>query len=238
MHEGRGYIPIDQVLEKIQRVNPWLTEINFYDACDYLDELYGLVGAPNVYLERTTGNSLIRPHIEIQGYAGELPIDFLDVNPGGVRDASDQTVYQWATGSFRKAPSLTGKSEKLSTGDKRYYIENGLIYTNKDNVTLQLSYKAMPIDDRGFPLVPNRPKFIEAAKWYIAEQEAWKKWSVGKLSDKVYKEVTANSAWYQGAAGTEAKNPHPDRLESFKNMFSRLYPKVDFQQSSFKFAGV
>jgi|SRR6056297_46556 len=238
MKEGRQYIAIDRVLEKVQRDNPWIDDLNFYDACDYLDELYGLIGAPGTLFDQVTGNSLIRPHVSITDYAGQLPVDFVEINPGGVRDATDEVVYQRSSSSFIKSANQLGEKDKKKIGNRTYYIENGYIYTNKDDVTLQLSYKSMPVDDRGFPMLPDTPKFVEAAKWFIAEKQAWKKYSVGKLPQAVWDEITQNSYWYNGAAASESKLPDPERMHTWRNMFVRLYPRVDFQQSSFKFAGI
>lgn len=238
MKEGVQYIAIDRVLEKVQRDNPWIDGLNFYDACDYLDEVFGLIGAPGAYMDRVTGNSLIRPHVEIKDYAGELPVDFIEIKAGGVRDADNQIVYRRSSSSFIKSAAQLGKKDKQQVGERTYYIENGYIYTNQDDVTLQLSYKAAPVDDRGFPMLPDKPKFVQAVYWYVAEKEGWKKWSVGKLPDKVWNEIAQNAAFYQGAAASESKMPDPERLETFKNMYVRLYPRVNFHQSSFKFAGV
>lgn len=238
MKEGRQYIAIDRVLEKVQRDNPWMDGLNFYDACDYLDEVFGLIGAPGTYIDRVTGDSLIRPHVKIQDYAGELPVDFIELKAGGVREVDNDIVYRRSSDSFVKSPASTGERDQRKISDRTYYIEDGYIYTNQDDVTLQLAYRAVPVDERGFPMLPDTPKFIEAVKWYITEREAWKKWSVGKLADKVWNEIAQNSIFYQGAAASESKMPDPERMETFKNMYVRLYPRVDFHQSSFKFAGV
>lgn len=237
MFDGVEYIPIDQILEKVQRDNPWIETLHFYDACEYVDDLYGLVGAPNTYFNQVTGNSLIRPHVSVEEYVGLLPVDFIEMKPGGVRNADTNIVYRYASGSFIKSAAQLKKTDYQHV-DHVYYMSNGRIYVTDETATLQLSYLAMPIDDRGFPLIPQKPKFREAAAWYIAMKEAWKKWSVGKLTDKVYQEVTKEAHWYLGAAGTESKLPNMDQMETWKNMYTRLYPKVDFHKSSFAFAGI
>lgn len=236
--ESVRYISIDSILEQVKRRNPWIDRINFYDICSYIDESYGLIASPVSFINRVTGNSLIRPHVKVKNYVGELPPDLIDVEVGGVRDVDSGIVYRQSLDSFHKMPHQTGNNLYV-TGSKTYKIENGYIYLGEDEeATLEISYKAMPIDDRGFPMIVDRPKFKKAIESTILYYEGWKMYSIDLLSEKVWRTIEQDYLWWIGAAGTEGSMPHGDKLESWKNMSNRLYPKVNFHASSFKFAGI
>lgn len=236
--EAIRYISIDDVLHRIKRVNPWLDSINFYDVCVYIDESYGLIGAPRSYIDQVTGNSLIRPNVTVTDYAGELPPDLIEIKKAGVRDVDSNIVYRHATDSFHKAPAFTGNTPAYNINDKTYSVRNGYIYIGDKTATLQIAYRAVPVDDRGFPMIVDKPKFKKAIEATILYYEGWKRYSVKRLGERVWREIDSNYHWWMAAAGSEGKNLHPDELESFKNAYTRLNPKVNFHASSFKFAGI
>jgi hypothetical protein len=236
--EAVRYISIDYVLEQLQRRNKWLRDVNYYDVCEYVEESYGLIGAPQAYIEQVTGNSLFRPNVKVEDWAGELPPDLIRINPGGVRDADNGIVYRYATGSFHKTPAFVKENSELPVSDKTYSIRNGYIYINDQEATLQISYKAIPVDDKGFPMIVDKPRFRKAIEAAILYHEGWKLASINRLSKFVWQELDQNYHWWIASASTESKMFHPDEAESFKNAWQRLYPKINFQQSSFKYAGV
>lgn len=236
--EAIKHISIDYVLEQVKRRNPWMGPVNYYDVCEYIDEAYGLIGAPKTKIDQITGNSLTRPHVEVKDWAGELPYDLVEIKAGGVRDVDTGVVYRYSTDSFHKAPAFVKEQQGTAIMDKTYTVRDGYIYINDQEATLQIAYKAIPVDDRGFPRIVDKPKFKKAIELTIAYYEGWKKYSIGRLNANVWKEIDSNYHWWLGAAGSEGKMPHPDEMESWKNTFLRLYPKINFHASSFKFAGV
>jgi hypothetical protein len=236
--EAINYISIDYVLEVIKRRNPWIDSVNYYDVCEYIAESYGLIGAPKIYIDQITGNSLKRPNVEVEDWAGELPPDLVNIKPGGVRDADTGIVYRHSTDTFHKAPKFTGDSPRTSISDKTYSVRDGFIYINQQEATLQIAYKAIPVDDRGFPKIVDKPRFRKAIENTILYYEGWKRKSVGRMDRDTWREIKQDYHWWLASAETESKMFHPDEAESAKNAFVRLYPKINFHQSSFKFAGI
>lgn len=117
-----------------------------------------------------------------------------------------------------------------------YYIESDWVKTSFQNGKVCLSYMAFPIDDDGYPLVPDDISFKEAMFWYV-----YKKILLGGDS------ITNNGVDYTFAEGqwkyycTQARNAanYPDiaKMESFMNQWVRLIPNINRYDEGFDTLG-
>jgi len=117
-----------------------------------------------------------------------------------------------------------------------YKIDNGYIYTNFETGFIEMSYLGFVTDDSGFPMIPEDQRYQEAIKWSLIEHLDYKKWRVGEISDKVYAKSEQERAWYIASAKSKADTPTIDQMESMKNMFLRLIPKINEHGNYFKYS--
>jgi len=100
-----------------------------------------------------------------------------------------------------------------------------------------MSYRAIPIDERGYPYIPDNVKFIKACKSYIAERQAFKLYIMDKLSAQQYTKFEQESLWYINAANTAARMPTLDQATSWKNIMIKLIPNINEDRNNFKNLG-
>jgi len=68
------------------------------------------------------------------------------------------------------------------------------LVTNKHHGFIKLAYKAIPTDERGYPLIPDLASYQDAVYWYVVRKLNFPKYLKGKLGGKG---VNNNNAVYQ-----------------------------------------
>jgi len=99
-----------------------------------------------------------------------------------------------------------------------YYIESDWVKTSFQNGKVCLSYMAFPIDDDGYPLVPDDISFKEAMFWYI-----YKKILLGGDS------ITNNGVDYTFAPNINRYDEGFDTLGARENLYRGRYNSFNVQ---------
>ena len=63
-----------------------------------------------------------------------------------------------------------------------YFIKPGWIVTNRRKGFIKLAYKAIAVDERGYPLIPDLTSYQEAIYWYVVMKLTFPKFMSGKLT--------------------------------------------------------
>ena len=129
-----------------------------------------------------------------------------------------------------------------------YFIKPGWIVTNRNKGYIKLSYKAIAVDERGYPLIPDLTSYQEAIYWYVVMKLTFPKFMSGKLttSSSKYSQKYAQqtyfytqSQWnfYRNQAYAEAMMPTADDMQNIKNDWNKLVPDWDGDDTFFKNIG-
>lgn len=121
--------------------------------------------------------------------------------------------------------------------DLTYNVKPGYIMTNVPCGYLRLSYSSIPMDEEGYPLVPDMASFSEAIYWYITQKHYYPKRLRGEIDRRDHTEMKMSWNFYRQQAYTEAIMPNVDEMESLKNVWVRLYPNQRAHQSHYDFIG-
>jgi hypothetical protein len=249
---GQGtYASLDRILEEMNMDFKFLSaDVDWQDLLIWIGKYIGLLGAPKLYHDKTTGEHPLTPHVAITEHKGTLPSDFIKMLPGGVRDADTQEVYQYASDSFQKSYGKAVRTETETSanlkvrdqityhGLKTYSLNDFSIFVSEEDPVMELAYSAIKIDDNGFPMIPDNERIIEGCKWFIADKAAFNLWGAKLLDDKVYREIQQQRDFYMASAGTAAITMTPDEMETFQKAWVRLNPVLHKHQYSFRFIGV
>lgn len=123
-------------------------------------------------------------------------------------------------------------SRGRATNDLNFKIENGWFKSSFESGDIDIVYKRFPVDEEGFPLIPEEESFREALFWYVAFKYFYLKKiesdgsSFNKYSN-LSSEAKQNWHWYCGQAGSEAMMPDVFTLENIKRNFISLVPKIN-----------
>lgn len=130
-----------------------------------------------------------------------------------------------------------------STDDVTFFMKPGWIVLNKMTGYVKLAYKAIAVDERGYPLIPDMASYQEAIYWYVMWKLAFKKYMKGtlggsfKASSNIYYYLQQQWLFYCGQAYAEAMMPTESDMRSIKNEWHKLLPDWDADDTFFKNVG-
>lgn len=122
----------------------------------------------------------------------------------------------------------------------KYFIKPGWIATNKNKGFVKIAYKAIPTDERGYPLIPDLSSYREAIYWYVTMKLSFAKWMKGQLGGRgvntgqnIYAETKSQWNFYRNQAYAEAMMPTAGDIENIKNDWNKLVPDFEGEDRFF-----
>lgn len=172
---------------------------------------------PPMFIEKTA-------RLQIDNYRAALPCDFHEMIQ--VRTTHEKCghyvggVFRYSTDSFHMSDSKHGSA------DLTYKLQGRVIYTSIKDGEIEIAYKAIAVDDEGYPLVPDRSPFTRALELYIKKQCFTILFDLGKINQNVYNNVQQEYSWAVGQAQTDLIKPSIDEMQSITNAFNTLLPRI------------
>lgn len=205
---ANSYISLKVVADKILR-HPMMAGISFEAIIDYTVDFMRIVGCFNFFENKNTT-------ITLSNYQGLLPPDFYDVIQ--IRCKKDDCYF-----ALTPAQSIFSEDEK----DKllTYKIQGDRIFTSIKDGDVELSYQAIPIDEEGYPMVPDNSKFTRALEAYIKKQWFTILFDMGKLQAGILNNVQQEYAWAVGAVESEFQDFNLDKAKQFYQTWRSIIPK-------------
>lgn len=195
--------------------HPLLRDIPFDIVVGYVGEFIGIVGTPPSFEEKTE-------IIKINDYRGILPCDYFDViQIRMVYNDEGGKAFRYSTDSFHNS------TLKKKPSDFTYKIQGSCIITSVRDCIIELAYKAIPVDDDGYPLLPDNDAFVRAVKLYIKMQWFTELFEQGKITMQVLDNTQRQYAWAVGQAQTDLIRPTIDQMEAISNMWNKFLPDVN-----------
>jgi len=229
------YTSIQRVLENIIRDTGFTEEIEFVEAIEWAYRAMELIGAPQIYIEKVTDGNKELNHLDpiiIENYRAELPCDLHQIIQ--VRDYCNRGALRESTYTFQSTQNLPDVTNGL---DNTYKIDNGWIFTNFKEGSLEIAYYAFPTDSEGYPAIPDDERYLLAVESFIISKIAKKLWLQDKISKDKYIELEKEWLFYVRSAKSRAQMPTIDGMESFKNQVLRLITHPDRHRHQFQQQG-
>lgn len=211
------YISIRQILDDLL-ADDMMKGLSLERAVNYAAEFMQVVGMPNEF-----ENKVVK--VDIENYRGLLPCDLYEIVQ--VKDPKG-FAYISAEGSFGnrnhpdQIPAFT------------YKVKGDVIFTSTKDTDLLVSYLAIKTDDYGFPLIPDRAAYIRALELYIQKRYFTILFNSSKIPQQVLMNTQQEYAFYVGQAQNDLVRLSIDQMESFKNMWNTLIPKIYKHADGFK----
>lgn len=227
------------------------------DMIEYSSEALKKIGSFSQMVTKTMGKEGI-PLMQLVDHQVRLPYDLHSINQVAYSKSLDGPFYdmRYNTGSFGANHELSTAMPDLlvSDQDNNEYqpaTENGTVFTNNYTYTItggylksntrsgyiMLSYQAIPVDEDGYPMVPNDESFLEALYWYINMKLSYPEWKAGRIRDAVYYDAKSSWNYYRKQAYGNAMMPDEAQLESIKNVWLRLIPEINANKNFFSTLG-
>lgn len=204
-----NYISIRQILDDLL-ADDLMKGLSLERAVNYAVEFIRVVGMPPIFESKVE-------KIPIKNYRGELPCDFYEViqvkDPKGL-------AYVSSAGTFSNQ-NRPGGYIALT-----YDIKGNVIFTSTEDRDIEVAYRAIKVDGEGFPLIPDNGTFARALELYIQKRYFTILFNSSKIPLNVLQNTQQEYAFYVGQAQSDLVRPNLDQMESIKNMWNTLIPKM------------
>lgn len=100
-----------------------------------------------------------------------------------------------------------------------YQVNKNHIFTNFENGLVEMAYLRIPLDDEGFPLIPDDETWIKACEYEIAYRILFRNLIVGEGSDqkiRVFNIVERDREHYFASAVNKSKMPTQDMAATWQ----------------------
>ena len=223
------FISINTIMDRLTR-HPLLQDINFETVVDYTVDFIRIVGTPPSFMEKTA-------IVDIHHYRGELPCDFYEMiqvrlAPKHGRPAELSPVFRYTTDSFHMSPA------KPKVSDLTYKLQGSCIFTSPlEEGPIEISYRALPVDEDGYPLLPDNSVYLRALEAYIKKQWFTIQFDLGKLTPQVMQKADQDYAWAVGQAQNDLIRPSIDQMESISALWNTLIDRGQEHRKGFLHLG-
>jgi len=248
MYSGNT-ISLKQILWKVLR-NPLAAELNIDEAADFAVEAIRLLGAPLVLVDEVSNpplkvenykTSIPDNLLNIRGVRLITNLENYEQGSIPLRHATD--IYHTALKCEPTSPNNeieysintpdpSGATQKnyadITANSARnqleftYTTQKGIMYTSFDEGYVQLSYKALGVDEDGYVLIPDDKRTVMAVEYYILHRYLEPLWMLGKITDKAFNYVEQKRHFYMAGASVSLQLQGIDHLESVMNTVNRI----------------
>lgn len=255
------YTSIKSIVERVYGDTGYQFEIPHEDLILWTVEAMDLIGFPLTYVPKVMGYKQ-NPNYEFDKFRIPLPCDFhklqtIVVNgyPAYFRSNSfhhmldgkccgfdglssdvEDLFYNAFDPSLVYSPqaqpitNIPTKANNLTTFD----INDSWITFNIEKGKACMAYWAFPIDDEGFPLIPDDTKYKRAIYSYLIYKVDYRLWRQGFIDERVYRESENQWMWAVSSASAHLKTPNVEQMELLKNSLTRLIPRFHAYQNFFQ----
>lgn len=197
-----------------------------YDIVEWAGEALDFIGAGS-QLELKVAE------IPVSQFRAIMPTGLVLINQVMFKK-EEQDKYQIISYNGKSFPDAfhDSKSNNFFVKTEESYFVNPdyLMFSEQEGFT-KISYKAIPTDEQGYPLVPDNQYFREAIFWYCFKHILM----LGYQSPAGINYQFAESKWlfYCTAARNKANYPSLSQYEQFKNSWASLLPNVNSYKEGF-----
>lgn len=200
------YISLGEVLWRLMK-NPLMEDLDYEEAASHTLSVLKLINAPLLFEDRVE-------KIKIEYHKGYIPDNVLNVH--GVRAGG--VPLRYATDIYHSAD----KSCKDCPSEFTYTLQNCVIKTSFSDGEVEVAFKAIVVDEHGYPMIPDNESVVKAIEYHIQSMYLESYWMMGKIPDKVFQYVQQQRDWYVAQAQNAGVLQGPDQLESIMNSINRL----------------
>lgn len=223
MVKENNYTSVKEVLSRVLR-HPLLSDLTLEAAIQYTIDFIGIMGLAKTYIDK-------HAFIEIDNFRGKLPCDLISINQ--VRIPGKNIYLRSMTSNFAWGTYNENYADEYS-----FKTQGTVIYTSFKTGEIEISYKAIPVDDDGFPLIPDNSVFLKALELYIKKEWFTILFDMGKITPQVLQNTQQEYAFKAGQCNNEFIIPSVSEMESITNMMNQLIPRFREFENGFRALGV
>lgn len=212
-----NYINIREVLSRVLR-HPLLQDVTLEQAVQYTLDFISIFGMPRLY-----ENKEVELHIE--DYRTMLPEDLISIIQ----------VKEKESGRYLR--SMTDSFISNESSESTFKTQGQVLFTTFKTGDVCVAYKAIPVDECGYPLLIDNPVFLKTLESYIKREVFTILFDMGKINGNVLQNTQQQYAWLAGQLQSEFTIPSVSEMESIKNSWCTFIQRTHEFDNGFSSLG-
>jgi hypothetical protein len=165
-----------------------------------------IVGMPKMFSEKVIT-------VTLDNYRAILPDNYYSLIQ--IRKANSNIVLHSSMDAYH-----IGENKHSITPS--YKIQGNIIYTSIKEGQLEVSYRALELDEYGYPMIPDNSSLIKALELYIKKQYFTILFDLGKITAQVLNNTQQEYSWYVGQCQSDLIRPTWDEMKSITNTWTNI----------------
>lgn len=219
-----SYINIREVLSRILR-HPLLQDVTLEQAVQYTIDFIGIFGMPKLYQDK-------EEVLHIEDFRAKLPCDLISINQ--IKECKTGVCLRSMTDNFMPREHYDRNAGYKIPQELSFKTQGQVLYVSFKTGDVSVSYKAIPVDKDGFPLLIDNPVFLKALEAYIKREAFTILFDMGKITPAVLQNTQQQYAWLAGQLQSEFTIPSISEMESIKNSWCTLLQRTNEFSNGFK----
>lgn len=239
------YTTVHRVLEDLMD-HPMLQELTIEQVVRYALKFISRHGYSKFYQDKIAD-------VEIHEFRGLLPCDVISITQ--VKDLQSDLCMRSMTDNFVKGmmpqpkggpcvdpmnnmkhtPYIPPLKEHLE--EPSFKTQGQVIFTSFPEGMVQIAYRAIPVDDDGFPMLIDNDTYLDALEGYIKMKVFEVKFDQQKIPAGVFQ--NAQQQYYASAKllQSEFSIPSPSEMESLARIWNTMIPRMQEFSNGFRDLG-
>ena len=219
-----NYINIREALSRVLR-HPLLQDITLEQAVQYTIDFIGIFGMPKLYQDK-------EEVLHIEDFRAKLPCDLISINQ--IKECKTGVCLRSMTDNFMPREQYDRNAGYKIPQELSFKTQGQVLYVSFKTGDVSVSYKAIPVDKDGFPLLIDNPVFLKALEAYIKREAFTILFDTGKITPAVLQNTQQQYAWLAGQLQSEFTIPSISEMESIKNSWCTLLQRTNEFSNGFK----
>lgn len=239
------YTNIRRVLDDITE-HPLLRDLTLEQVVRHTLRFISLHGYPKLYQDKVET-------LPIKDYRGLLPCDLISIIQ--VKDRETGTALRAMTDTT--APGLRPKPEKenepkdqlnnvratyippisRNMEEPAFKTQGRILFTSFKEGEVEVTYRSIPVDEDGFPLLIDNETYLNALESYIKVKTFTVMYDIGKIQAGVLSNAQTEYAWAARQLQQEFIMPSISEMESITRMLNTMIKPTTHFDNGFKNLG-
>jgi hypothetical protein len=131
------------------------------------------------------------------------------------------------------SPQALPLNTRIVSNPPQFSLNNNYITFDIKEGKVCMAYWAFPLDEEGYPLVPDDVKYKRAIASYIQMRMDYILWRQEMLSDKVFLKSEEDWKWNVASASSHLKMPDITQMESLRRQLTKMIVRTEDFRTAF-----
>lgn len=218
------YTNIRRILDELHR-HPLLSDLTLEQVVSYVVSFIGTFGMPKLYQDK-------EEILHIEEFRCALPCDLISINQ--IKECKTGVCLRSMTDNFMPREHYDKNAGYKIPQELSFKTQGQVLYVSFKTGDVSVSYKSIPVDKDGLPLLIDNSVFLKALEAYIKREVFTILFDMGKITPAVLQNTQQQYAFLAGQLQSEFTIPSISEMESIKNSWCTLIQRTSEFTTGFK----